>query len=357
MKRIIVHCSTNFGSSNFGDAIFANIILKKLLSRGFEVSFFQLSKPMFNYLYVFNNNKYYRFGIKRADLALYFAGGYFGEPVKNLFRRRLIHYFRFFEFGRRVLKYRKKIAVVGIGGGPHLWRPSRKIVTKICEEASIIATRDIETTDFLNSLSPSTHIITLSDIAQSQSINDFVNTRDDPRIYGDFIFLHVNDSSSVANLFAKSIKPLLASNPSLNVVVGSDCITNINSTYSLVSDIIGEKKVFRFEYSEPDSLCHVLNQAKLILTYKLHVGIFGAAFCKSVVAVYKNAKVKRYFKQINELDRCRSMEESTQSELETLVQKYFDKPITLSIDIFNMANMNWKIIDQFIGSIDDKQIK
>lgn len=75
MKKVMIHCSTNDGSSNFGDVLFAKMILDYLGKKGFEAAFYDLSPYFEEYLYKKLGFPRHQFNLKDADAALYFGGG------------------------------------------------------------------------------------------------------------------------------------------------------------------------------------------------------------------------------------------------------------------------------------------
>ena len=127
-KRIAVHLSTNWGTSNFGDVLFAEMIVNHLVEKGYEVSLFDASSYVKEYLYKRQNLPKTEFSLLKADACLYFAGGYFGEKKTKLVLH-LIHFHRFMRFGIYAALERKPIGVIGIGAGDYLW-PLNRIIVK-----------------------------------------------------------------------------------------------------------------------------------------------------------------------------------------------------------------------------------
>lgn len=77
MKKVMIHCSTNDGSSNFGDVLFARMIMDYLGKKGYEAAFYDLSPYFEEYLYKKQGFPRHQFDLKDADAALYFGGGVF----------------------------------------------------------------------------------------------------------------------------------------------------------------------------------------------------------------------------------------------------------------------------------------
>lgn len=75
MKKVMIHCSTNDGSSNFGNVLFARMIMDYLGKKGYEAAFYDLSPYFEEYLYKKQGFPRHQFDLKDADAALYFGGG------------------------------------------------------------------------------------------------------------------------------------------------------------------------------------------------------------------------------------------------------------------------------------------
>lgn len=76
MKKVMIHCSTNDGSSNFGDVLFAKMILDYLGKKGFEAAFYDLSPYFEEYLYKKQGFPRHQFNLRMLML-LYTSGGVF----------------------------------------------------------------------------------------------------------------------------------------------------------------------------------------------------------------------------------------------------------------------------------------
>ena len=352
LKKIMVHCSTNAGTSNFGDVLFAEMVLRHLQDNGFKASFFDLSNYVNKYLYETKGLRQEKISVQEADAVLYFAGGYFGEKKRERIDRSIRHYQRFMRFGRIALMYNKPIAVIGIGAGPALWYPSKRIVTKVCNESTIITTRDIESADFLKSIGVNSKIVVCSDIAQTYHLPIHHQIKgvvlDDT---AEYIFLHTNYQKDVSELFALSVKAYISNHPNIKVLIGADNVVDISEAVEVAKTILGENRVMIYTYTEPDDLCAVLAKCKLILTYKLHVGIISATLGKSVIALAKHEKIQRYYDQIGEPHRCINFTGCTTKDVEEHVESYYGKGINLSPLIISRANQNWELLDNFLTTI------
>ena len=266
-KKIIVHCSTNAGSSNFGDVLFAYMILYHLQALGYQARFYDLSEYNCKYLFERHKLKQYSFPIQESDAAIYFAGGYFGEKKHNRIDLSIRHYRRFMPFGNEVLKYDIPLSIIGIGAGDYLWFPSKCVVKKVCNRAEIITTRDEESTKYLKSIGVNTNLITCSDIAQTlPSFSLDICEPFELQEKFEYIFLHTNYMKDVASLFCEGVKKYLDSHPFIKVIIGSDNIANIEEPYRIATEILGDDRVIKYTYSTPENLCDLLKKCKFIIT-------------------------------------------------------------------------------------------
>ena len=80
----------------------------------------------------------------------------------------------------------------------------------------------------------------------------------------------------------------------------------------------------------------------------MHVGILSATFGKSVIAIAKHEKIKRYYKQIGEMGRCIKFEDCTPNHINEMIDRFYNKTVNLSEEILRLADLNWKVLDEFI---------
>ena len=349
-NRVIVHLSSNWGTSNFGDVLFAEMIVDHLSEQGYEVALFDASPYVKKYLYEVRKLPKYEFGIAKADVCVYFAGGYFGEKKDTKLALHLLHFYRFMLFGLYAKVLRKRICVIGIGAGDYLWGINRIAVKDICRRAEIVTTRDIESTMFLKKLAPKSNIVTCSDIAQTVNIRKYQNMEDhnlDPLTK--LIYLHVNDDQEVNKLFVDSVAKFILDHPEYKVIIGNDILQSSNSNYQYAIEKLGRDRIVDYEYTWPDDLCRVLHTCRIVLTYKLHIGIVGSAMGCSVLSFSKHTKIPRYYTQIGCPERCIAFIDANEDKVVEQLNKYADLPVEVPEKIMQLANDNWRYLDSFLA--------
>ena len=351
-KRILVHCSTNLGTSNFGDVLFSFMILKHLQDRGYHAAFYQLSPYIQNYLFNIHGLKKEKISIGQADAVVYFAGGYFGYSKSLTLYRKIRHFYRYILFGIRASLRRKPMAIIGIGAGDYLWPPARLAVKSFCGNAGCITVRDNPSEKFLSALCPDCKIHVCSDAAQCVDPEELII---DEKLSFDkelrYIFLHCHDSSEVAERFALGLKELVNADDSLRVIVGDDGIGDASAFVRKAAEILGNERVIAYDYTTPDNLCFTLAQCSLVLTSKLHVGIMSAAMGSSPIAFAKRYKVSRYYEQIGESGRCVDYSAASPELIAEMAKKYLGKGIHLNDRIISASKKNFELLDSFLEEI------
>jgi len=90
----------------------------------------------------------------------------------------------------------------------------------------------------------------------------------------------------------------------------------------------------------------------LIITPKLHVGIVGAALGKSVLSFpYHIHKIKRYYRQIGEEDRCVLLKDITESVAYDKLIKYCSIPITVNDSFRDLAQKNLNALEELAAKL------
>lgn len=351
-KKILVHCCTNWNTSNFGDVLFAEMIVRYLLDAGFEAALYDPSPFVCDYLYKERGLERYAFGMRAADACLYFAGGYFGEHKKDKLARRLIHFKRFMPFGIKAGLLRKKISVIGVGAGEHLWLPSRLTVKSVCKRSFVVTVRDAESAAYLRSIGVKREIAVCSDIAQTIDPADYC--REKPaflREGKEYYFLHTDNRADLARLYAEGLKEHFAAHGNAVAVVGNDYKMNIDRAYAEAKEILGEDRVIRCDYVYPDGLCAVLSACKTVLTYKLHVGIIASALGASVLSFWQHEKIPRYYAQIGQPGRCIALAGARPEEVAAQVARYAGEPVVLPAEVMASAKRNWEELDRYLQTV------
>ena len=164
------------------------------------------------------------------------------------------------------------------------------------------------------------------------------------------IFLHMLPYDSIDDYFlTKIINPLIRFielNHEYCVVYGTDGGKRINS-FKILDQIFKERNISAFEHLYTDwyDMCFFLSKVDVIITRKLHVGILGSRFHKSVISTPMHLyKTLRFYKQIGEEGRCIQYQKLTDETIYDLLNEYADKKIIIPDEIVSLSNLNLSLL-------------
>lgn len=353
MKVLIVGATFN---SNFGDLLFSHLFYNKCKEVGFEkVSFWQWPKHVLCD-FVRNELDYHEklsmWQALRYDVLILQSGGMMGGIYsKNGVKLRFI---RFFVPTLLFTLLRKPVYILGCGGGPLYSMTLRKMAKFVWNRASRITVRDEETRDYFKSIGVTREIEVTSDTAQvitPQQLLPFDRRAElDNYLKGRKVLLHVahfpKKGDVQDSVILPAIREFLQTHPDYALVVTTDKAEMNDQSIVFMSD----KKDYLFcPYRDCYQLASLLNCADVIITLGLHMGIVGASLGKSVISFPHNYnKTHRYFKQIEESERCIELSKVTQSIVLCQLEKFHSTPIVLSPHIRELAKKNLDIISEIM---------
>lgn len=352
MDKIIIQ-GAGF-ADNFGDVLFYDIFLKESISQNIEVDLINISDSVKSHLkYTHNGSKKVIRRIIETDGIVFIGGGYLGEPThaskKEKLRWGLSKIKHILYVGILGMIFRKKIIFIGAGAGP-ISNPITKWVVKILANYSEKAiVRDKESYKFLKKIGVKNEKIKqTADTAILLKNYYNINASDKNE---KSIVVHFSESpeySEKATLLMNDVDRFMIENPEYHL----KAITDHNGGgQNRAIEYLEKKykdKVETHIYKSPESLINFLNQSSVVITNKLHIAIVSTTLNKSVISVPYHSKVKRYFKQINQSDRCISFHELEEGNVKSLLDKFHDKPIELSDEMFQMAEQNISYFNKFV---------
>ena len=369
--KIILHGATN--GSNFGDYLFADIFWNKLLdyNRAGRNIFFEFPK--------YGIGDYFREGlgytkkqtigdVLNADMLIYFSGGYFGERTTAL-KESIRRFIRYLPIGMLFVLRNKTILIIGVGGGPVTNRFLRMAFCNILNHATVVTVRDEETANYFKNYGVKRELCVTSDTAQIitsdllPALDDSIKEIIKKNFLGKkIIFLHALPKDNIDKEISVKVIPalnnFLENHRNYGVIIGYDgvytkSIEELNTRTQLTCETI-----YCYNYQEPWQLCSLLNEVDMIITSKLHVGIIGATFSKSVLAFpIHSEKTKRYYKQIDEPERCIALKDVSPAMVESKLESLHDKKIILSKEIIKAANRNLDVLGENIQILKGSKCK
>jgi polysaccharide pyruvyl transferase WcaK-like protein len=366
MMKVILHGAT--GGSNYGDYLFAELFYKTVENNNKqgENLFFEFSR--FGFSSYFRKELQYKHkqtfrDLKEADLMVLFSGGYFGER-NNTLKENTFRFMRYVPVSTWFILRKKPIIISGVGGGPITNPLLRKSMTFIMKNAELVSVRDEETKAYYSHYGvDSKKMIVTSDTAQvidAESLdaldksveNNFKSSLSNKKI----IFLHIygkdDVDQNIKNKIVPALNEFLKENKEFGVVVGCDWKSKIAfEKHPIFSALETNNKTY-YEYTSPNQFSAFLNHVDLILTPKLHVGILGSTFSKSVLSFpMHKEKTLRYYKQIEEEDRCLPLDGISSEEFRKALTIFSDKKINLPDSIKEAANYNLEMVKDKILEI------
>lgn len=358
--KFVIHGMTSL--SNFGDVLFAQLFFEETVKSGDQAFFFNwprigIGNHLAEYLQI--NDKGSVFSFMKADAFVLMSGGYFGiNPTTGTAINEIKILLRYLIPACLFMMTRKPLYIMGVGGGPLNTRIVRRIACWLMERASLVYVRDQETKDYFVSYGVKREIQVTADTALLLGTK---RGRYSPTISSPYwkttstkiIFIHLTFNRKETEQFigkiAASVNAFIERHPEYGIAVGFDHIMSDteNADLTALAQLAFETdKIFGFVYRNPKNLCEMLMASDLIITPKLHVGIVGAAFSKSVLSCPIHAeKIHRFYKQIGESGRCRPLCEITQGDVLQMLNTYHDRPIIIPQELKQAAERNFDFLN------------
>lgn len=354
-KRILVHGA--FFSSNFGDVLF-NDVFSSEINKNNIVLQGRIGQYIKKRLNIKINSEIINFF--KSDAVVFAPGGYFGEPNKS--KIEMLHWrvrmlFRHAYLGVLCNIFNKPYSIIGIGVGPIDFALGKKIVKYIFDNAKVVTVRDDESMQYLKEMNVKNKNISIT-------VDSILCLRDEllkansiieaKKIIGTnkkTILLHITSGGEKGLEIAKATKSFIQENREYQVLICTDFLLEKSNEYIDSVQSIFEREDYKFVNFSPELLSAVINLSDIIITTKLHVGIVGIAFEKSVLAFPVHSKTVRLYRQIKESGRCVPINNVTINKVNELIEYYKDKNIVLADDIILKSKENYTKLQEFINQI------
>lgn len=351
--RILLHGAIN--GTNFGDCLFAGMFYERLIQTfGYESVFFYDIRPfgIGNHLKeVIHYDKRMKLSdYKKIDALVYISGGYFGDSSKSL-KGSIIRYLRYLIVGLYAIKHDIRVYVIGLEVGPIHYKFVKRGIKKILENAKLVIVRNEDSLKYVLGLDVQGAICT-ADSALSISSGDYMGKESSSTIQllkqvnKKIVFLHMlpydtNDDRLINKIVNPVIK-FIESHKDYCIIYGTDGGKMVNNLDFL--DKLCEERnilIYRHQYTNWYDMCYFLSKVDIIVTRKLHVGILGSKFHKSIISTPMHLyKTMRFYKQIGEEDRCIEYDKLTNESIYDLLLKYAEKKVSVPDAIVELSNKN-----------------
>lgn len=354
--RVMIHGAIN--CTNYGDFLFAALFTDALKKKGIEIEYY--SHPKYGISDFFARNlgytpdrKHYKEVMKRCDALVYISGGYFLSHKK--IREEFSHTRRYLPPGVYFMKSGKPIYILGVGAGPFYKGRFSKIAKDILQYASVLTVRNDESKDYCNNLGIDRDISVTADTALV--IYDFMyNNKADIAKFNilsekRMLLFHIDWNHAVKRklktVAIPAIKRFLNNHKEYELFLASDGVMP-DSLFDEYAHMFDPYSPHILKYDDPWALTRQIERADLIFTTKLHIGIIGAAFGRSVVSFPWHQKTQRFYKQIGEEERCVLLSEANEETVFSQLERFEGKGIVLPEELIEKAKENLEMLPKTI---------
>lgn len=355
MKKILIAGTTQ--GSNYGDILFAYLFKERLEKK---------DKKNQNQILFLKSSSYAKdvLGIKELgfrdlvtlDGLVYMSGNFFGESRNESIKESIRRFVLYFFVGIVMALRKKPIAILGVGAGPLNKSFLRKAAVVIFNNAKVISVRDPESYNYMKKYGVNSDMLVTADSAQI--IDTVINNNnrsgkvinDNEKLNNKYIVLVHNTTNHKDIYREKVIKALISKygkDEDVAFVLANDNI-NMSEELKSLEKMFPESKTVVYNFYNPLEFTKLISEVDAVVTTKLHAGIVGATFNKSVLcfAIHPE-KSKRYYNLIGYPERCESLYDISSVQVEEILENYLMKSIILPDKIRDLAMKNFELLDEF----------
>ena len=344
------------GGTNFGDYLFAEIFQNEVASLVGEESvyWYQSRYSMSDFYCRHLHYDRRRCSLSKIDALVSISGGYFCGADVNL-RDYLIRYLRYFRLCLQCIRRRIPIAIIGVEVAESKSRWLNRVQRYVLAHAQVVTVRNTESLRQLQAYGVQNGILT-ADTAHTVcgTLPETTLACAADAHIGKNLFFHVQyNQLAVAKRQIEALNLFLKQHPEYTVYIGADQYAADEA--QRLSELAAWIKADAIEivpYDNPKDLCRTLRQMDFIVTPKLHVGIVGATYGKSVVSFSVHSeKIGRFYKQLHEEGRSLPMSAFTVEKAVSMMDTYCSTPMRVPEKITELAYENVRILRDFIKSL------
>lgn len=356
-------------NANFGDILAAAIFYEKCKKAGFKkIDFFQyhdLGIGTFCRNQIGYTTKLNLLSCFRSDAFVIISGGSFWNDKKNSYDAKV----RFKRFILPALIYQmlgKPVYVSGVGGGPvdTLWL--RKKMIRVLNKAKIVTFRDDYTKKIFDEYGVKKQTFVTADTMltiRKEMVPPFQEKEQLEQFSGgrNKILLHLPDgaweNSSVTEKILPGLIRFLTEHKDYCLILSNDNIREIindkeKEEVKKIRDTLSASGINFYDYKYHDcwQMCSLINEMDCIITEKLHVGVISASLNKSVVSFpVHREKTNNFYHMIGESERCVNVRILDAEKAYAQINKFYNKPVTISEELRLKAEENLSILDTIIS--------
>ncbi len=344
------------GGTNFGDYLFAEIFQNEVASLVGEenVYWYQSRYSMSDFYCRHLHYDRRRCRLSEIDALVSISGGYFCGADHG-FRDYLIRYLRYFRLSLQCIRRKIPIAILGVEVAASKSRWLDRVQRYILTHAEVVTVRNEESLRQLQAYGVQNGILTADTAHTVRETLRVGGPADKADAHaGKKLFFHVQyNQLAVAKRQIEALNLFLAQHPEYTVYIGADqYVPDEAQRLSDLAALIKANSIKTVPFDDPKDLCRTLSQMDFIVTPKLHVGIVGATYGKSVVSFSVHSeKIGRFYKQLHEEGRSLPMSAFTVEKAVSMMDTYCSTPMRVPEKITELAYENVRILRDFIKSL------
>lgn len=244
----------------------------------------------------------------QADAIIMCGGGYFSESTSNSRAWTARVYWRHLWLSAMARKFKKPLAIYGVGVGPVSNAGVRKRILATFEYAHSVVVRDEESAKMLKDWGMRREVRVASDAVVGVDLRQLVGlaARTHSPSRPQKLIVHSSGRPSELEMSAvRTICEWATSRPNVEIVFATDGLSRqraIEWPRKVGAAFPHIKHSVRMYDGDVDAMVRFLATADAIATTKLHVGIVGMNLGVPVISIPQHAKTRRFFLQAGKLD-------------------------------------------------------
>lgn len=296
-----------------------------------------------------------KYALKNSDLAIFTGGGYFAEPDSNKIKWNIKCLIK--HIVPAYILYKRKIpyVIVGVEVGPVSLFINRILLKKIFNGATKVSVRNQESKNYLLKLKVKNDIEVVPDLIMGMTMDEKklkgINISDNLYKSGENIFVHLTSDIeliSVKNVI-EDLKKYQAKHNNVHYIFGCDQekSTQKEKVEKIFNNFDNGKNKILY-YTNPWYLTKVLENMDAVITDKLHVGIVATKYKKEVICIAKDPKSIRFYNMIGRSEWAMLLKNVKENDILYKLEKLKFKNIDIDNKLYKQANLNKKIIEDFL---------
>ena len=347
--KVYIHGS--FMNDNFGDYLLYDVMINlcKKINPNYEYISADVDYTYDKYNEVNRKSKLY--ALIFAKKIVFAGGGYFGEPNKQKLYWNIRFIYKHLLFAYLLSFTKKDYIILGVEAGPISLDISKKMLKRVFNHAKKISVRNNESKLFLEKIGVTKKIDVIPDWVLSIEKEEIIKTTSKVKSDKTKIFLHFTtkaDSKNNPGMIA-AIRDIIKLDQENDYKFYLVCDQKNLEKEQRAKEIASQlKDATILKYSGPWNLIADLNEADLIITDKLHVGIVGIKLEKKVISIACHKKSINFYKYIEKEENAIFLDDLKENKLREKVKRILEEDTIVKKQYFLDAKKNHQYLEQFL---------